>query len=249
MKILFSPSETKNKTNSNEKLDETSFVFKHLFKYRLEVFDKYKHFIKNANNEKLAKIFGTKKQGIIDYYKNPYTLAIHTQNCKAIQRYNGVAFQYIDYESLHKHQQNFIERNVLIFSNLFGVVLAGDNGLPDYKLKQGEKIDGFNIEKFYNEKFSDALDEYLKDEFILDLRAGFYEKFYKIKKQYTTMKFSKDGKIVSHYSKAYRGLILKQISKENIQNIDDLLDVKFDNLNMVHCTTKINKTEIMYEII
>jgi hypothetical protein len=29
---------------------------------------------------------------------------------------------------------------VMIFSNIFGPVLAGDFGLPDYKLKQGEKI-------------------------------------------------------------------------------------------------------------
>ena len=31
------------------------------------------------------------------------------------------------------------------------------------------------------DNFSKALDEYLKDEDIIDLRAGFYEKFYKKK--------------------------------------------------------------------
>jgi cytoplasmic iron level regulating protein YaaA (DUF328/UPF0246 family) len=244
MKILFSPSEAKNNTNSTKNFDKKSFIFSHLFKYRMEVFNMYKDFITSANNDKLAKIFGTKKQDIIDYYKTP-----HTKGIKPIQRYSGVAFKYIDYENLDKYQQNFIDTNVLIFSNLFGVILAGDDNLPDYKLKQGEKIEGFNIEKFYNEKFSDTLDEYLKDEFILDLRAGFYEKFYKIKKSFVTMKFIKDKKIVSHYSKAYRGLILKQISKENIKNIDDLLKIKFDKLNMIDCINIKNKTEIIYDII
>lgn len=248
MKILFSPSEAKNKTNSKESINKNAFIFNHLFKYRMEVFEKYKDFIHNANNETLAQLFGVKKQDVINYYKNPYTQFTHTKKCKAIQRYSGVAFQHIDYENLPRHQQDFIEQNVLIFSNVFGVVLAGDTGLPDYKLKQGETIDRFNIEQFYKEKFSDTLDEYLNDEFILDLRAGFYEKFYTIKKPYTTMKFIKEGKTISHYSKAYRGLIVQRISKEPIQSIDDVLKLSFDNLHMIHCTHTKNKTEIIYEI-
>lgn len=49
-------------------------------------------------------------------------------------------------------------------------------GLPDYKLKQGEKIGPFELEKFYNEKFTNSLNNYLESEEIIDLRAGFYEK-------------------------------------------------------------------------
>ncbi len=244
MKILFSPSEAKNNKSKGKNFNQDSFIFKELFEYRMEIFNKYKNFIHNATNDELSKLFGTKKQDIIDYYKN-----INMQGEKAILRYSGTAFKYIDYDSLEAYEQKFIDDNVLIFSNLFGVVLAGDDGLIDYKLKQGEKIDGFNIEKFYNEKFSNSLDEYLKDEFILDLRAGFYEKFYKIKQPYATMKFIKNKKVVSHYSKAYRGAILRQICKEKINNIDDLLSIKFDGLNMTDYATKKNKTEIIYEII
>ena len=44
-----------------------------------------------------------------------------------------------------------------------GPILAGDMGLPDYKLKQNEKIGNFELEKFYNEKFyDDVFDECLK---------------------------------------------------------------------------------------
>ena len=96
--------------------------------------------------------------------------------------------------------------------NLFGVLKAGDTGLPDYKLKQGETFSNLKIEKFYMDNFSKVLDEYLENEDIIDLRAGFYEKFYKIEKPYTTMKFIKDGKVVSHWAKAYRGIILKLLA-------------------------------------
>jgi hypothetical protein len=137
----------------------------------------------------------------------------------------------------------------MIFSNLFGAVMAGDIGIPDYKLKQGEKIDGFTVEKFYNEHFSDAIDEYLKDEDILDLRAGFYEKFYKISKPYTTMKFIKDGKVVSHWAKAYRGIILQTISKNNIQTIEELMNMQIENLTIVEIKQQKLKQEIVYSIV
>ena len=95
----------------------------------------------------------------------------------------------------------------ILLIHLFSMLIV--KRIPDYKLKQGETFDNIKIEKFYNENFSSILDETLKDEDIIDLRAGFYEKFYKIKKPYTTMKFIKDGKVVSHWAKAYRGVILK----------------------------------------
>ena len=137
---------------------------------------------------------------------------------------------------------------LLIFSNLMGPILAGDMGLPDYKLKQNEKIGNFELEKFYNEKFSDSLDNYLKDDDIIDLRAGFYEKFYKINKPYTTMKFIKDGKVVSHWAKAYRGVILNLLAQNNIQTIEELMNMEIEDLSIEEIKKQKLKTEIIYNI-
>ena len=188
MKILFSSSEAKYSGGINKQIDENSFIFKELFKYRLEIINKYQDFISKATNEQLVKLFGTKKQNIIDYYQ---TDILTKPIKKAITRYDGVAFNYLEYNQLKSTEQNYIDNNVIIFSNLFGPILAKDNALPDYKLKQGQKIDSFCIEKFYNQHFSKTLDTYLQNEDILDLRAAFYEKFYKISKPYITMKFIK----------------------------------------------------------
>ena len=121
-------------------------------------------------------------------------------------------------------------------------------GLPDYKLKQGETFSNLKIEKFYNDNFTLALDEYLKDEDIVDLRAGFYEKFYKIEKPYTAMKFIKDGKVVSHWAKAYRGIILKLLARNSIQTIDELMNMQIENLQIEEMKKQKNKTEIVYSI-
>ncbi|MCG3720629.1 YaaA family protein, partial [Aliarcobacter butzleri] len=133
------------------------------------------------------------------------------------------------------------------FSNLFGVLKASDE-IPDYKLKQGETFENLKIEKFYCDNFSSKLDEFLKDEDVIDLRAGFYEKFYQIKKPYTTMKFIKEGKVVSHWAKAYRGIILRLLSQNNIQNIDELMSMEIDNLSIEEIKKQKLKTEIIYSI-
>ena len=121
--------------------------------------------------------------------------------------------------------------------------------IPDYKLKQGETFDNLKIEKFYNDNFTEALDEYFLNEDIIDLRAGFYEKFYKINKPYTTMKFIKDGKVVSHWAKAYRGVILKLIAINNIKTIDELMNMQIENLKIEEITKQKLNTQIVYSII
>ena len=246
MKILFSPSEAKYKDGNDVKFTKESFIFPELFKYREEMINKYQFFINNASNDEIAKLIGTKKQDVIDYYSSD----IFKRNTKkVIQRYDGVAYDYVKYDDLSNLEQKYIDENVIIFSNLFGPLLAGDTGLPDYKLKQGEKLDNLAVEVFYKEHFTKALDEYLEDEDVLDLRAGFYEKFYKMSKPYTTMKFIKDGKVVSHWAKAYRGIILNTISKNNIKTIEELMNLEVNNLSISEIKVQKLKTEIVYNII
>lgn len=126
--------------------------------------------------------------------------------------------------------------------------MAGDE-IFEYKLKQGEKIDKLNIEKFYKEHFSLAIDNWLKDDDILDLRAEFYEKFYEIKKPFTTFKVIKNGKVVSHYAKAYRGIILREIAKARIETIDELSKLNLENLMLIDIKKNGFKNEFYMQIL
>ncbi len=245
MKILFSPSETKNSGGVDKRFDKDSFIFPELFEKRMEIVNQYNDFIKNASKDELSKIFGTKKEDVLSQYSKDI---FETPTMKVIQRYEGVAFDYLEYNNLDENDKTYIDENVLIFSNLFGVLKAGDVGLPDYKLKQGETFNNLKIEKFYMDNFSSKIDEYLENEDIIDLRAGFYEKFYKINKPYVTMKFIKDGKVVSHWAKAYRGIILKLLAKNSIKTIEELMNMEIENLSIEEIKKQKNKTEIIYNI-
>ncbi len=245
MKILFSPSETKYKGGTKEPMSQDTFLFPDLFAYRMRAVTKYQSFLDTATDDQLAKLFGTKKSDLISYYKGNL---LEKELMKAIERYDGVAYDYLQYKELEDVAQKYIDTNVIIFSNLYGPILAS-NKVQDYKLKQMEKLDDFVLEKYYKEHFSDHLDEFLRDEDILDLRAGFYEKFYTISKPYTTMKFIKDGKVVSHWAKAYRGIVLREMSKNNIQSISELMNMEIDNLSIHEIKEQKNKKEIVYNIL
>ena len=190
MKILFSPSEAKTAVSPNKFIDRGDFVFPNLYEKRREILKTYDDFLQTANLEQISKLFGVKN--LTDEPSLRESL-FKKGAVKAILRYDGVAYKHLDYLSLDSAPQEFIDKNTLIFSNLFGPVTAADM-LPEYKLKQGERINGLNLEEFYRQNFSDEIDEWLGDDDILDLRAEFYEKFYRIRKPFATFKFLKTVK-------------------------------------------------------
>ncbi|EGK7514970.1 YaaA family protein [Campylobacter lari] len=245
MKILFSPSESKSKTNTQTCINENSFVFSNLYNKRLEVLTKYKNHIKQCSEGELEKFFGIKDKNEMQELTQDIIIK---DTIKAIQRYNGVAFDYLDYENLNENSKKYIDENVLIFSNLFGPILAKDL-IPYYKLKQGEKIKDFNIEKFYKDNFSDEIDKFLENELIIDLRAKFYEKFYTIKKPFLTFTFLKNSKTLSHFAKAYRGKILRILASKNIHNKEALLENLPNELKIKEIKIQGLKEEIILDIV
>ena len=244
MKLLFSPSEAKTSNIDNSKKSGTSYLFPKLASKQSHVLNLYQTYLQNCSDEELAKLFGLKRQNDIDFFKS--IDIFNDPVLKAIQRYSGVAYEYLDYINLENKQ--FIDENMIIFSNLFGPILAGF-GLPNYKLKQGEKLGSFMIEKYYKEHFSDVLDDLLENEFLIDLRAGFYLKFYTPKQHHITMKFMKDGKVVSHWAKAYRGKIAKELAHFQPQNETEFQKISFPNLQIREIIKRKLSNEYVFDII
>ena len=243
MKILLAPSETKKK-GGDFSFDPATLLFNALQPHRNTLLHAYTNVLLKGDIAILSKMFGLKKEAdILAHKKN----IIHELTMKTIERYTGVAFDYLDYETLTCPEQTYIDEHVILFSNLFGPIRASDL-IPEYKLKQGEAVGEIKVEKFYHEHSADLMEAYLAEEEILDLRAGFYNKFYKPKKSYTTLKFIKDGKVVSHWAKAYRGIVLREIAKAEVESIDEFMKLPIEGLSIEEIQTKKNKTEIIYTI-
>lgn len=240
LKILFSPSEGK-KSGGDEKTKELLGSNK----AREDILNEYNDLVLNGNEEDIKKLFGFKKYSECLTYKNDI---FKSPLMSAIQRYNGVAYDYLDFNSLDENAKVYLKENTIIFSNLYGPILGGDP-IANYKVKQGNNIKNIVPDKFYKDRFSYQLDLYLANTEILDLRAGYYNKFYTINKPYTTLKFLKHGKAVSHWAKAYRGIVLRVLAEHTIHSIEEFMALEIEGLSVSEIKVVKNKTEIIYNII
>ena len=240
LKILFSPSEGKNCGGDADFKEPLCGI-----KPRKEILDAYNQIVNSNDEESIKKLFGFKKfDDCIPYICDIF----NSQLMCAIKRYKGVAYDYLDFNSLDADAQKYLKQNTIIFSNLFGPILGGDV-IPNYKVKQGNDIGDIAPDKFYKDRFSYQLDLYLNNDEILDLRAGYYDKFYKVSKPYTTLKFLKGGKVVSHWAKAYRGLILRELAMHNIKTIEEFISLEIETLQIKEIKIIKNKREIIYDIV
>jgi len=239
LKILFSPSEGKNsggEAKAKELLGASNA--------RDEILNEYNNIILNNDMEVIKNLFGIKKDKDCEAYIND---VFNSPLMPAIQRYQGVAYDYLKYQDLTSAQQEYLQKNTIIFSNLYGPILGGDT-IANYKVKQGNNIGTIIPDKFYKDRFTYQLDLYLNNDEILDLRAGYYDKFYKITKPYTTLKFLKNGKTVSHWAKAYRGIVLNELAKHDVKSLKEFSSLEIDGLSIAEIKVIKNKTEIVYNI-
>lgn len=240
LKILFSPSEGKNSGGSDEKKELLGAA-----NARDEILKSYNEIALSKDEELIKNLFGIKKFSDCEPYVND---VLDSPLMSAIERYQGVAYDYLKYKELDTSAQEYLKRNTIIFSNLYGPVLGGDP-IANYKVKQGNNVGEIVPDKFYKDRFTYQLDLYFSNDEILDLRAGYYDKFYKLTKPYTTLKFLKDGKTVSHWAKAYRGIVLRECAKHDIKSMEEFMSLEIDGLSVAEIKVVKNKTEVVFNIV
>ena len=244
MKILLAPSESK-RSGGEEPFELCRLLFDELCPLRKELLEIYREILQRGDPEELHRIFGLKKESQIEHYRQIDPL--HSGGMKAILRYEGVAFDYLDYESLDEKARGYIDANVILFSNLFGPVLASDL-LPEYRLKQGAPLGQVQTDRRYREAAAPLLDALLEGEEILDLRAGYYDRFYKPAHPYTTMKFLIQGKSVSHWAKAWRGRVAREAALHEVETTQQLTALPLPGMRLLEIQRRKLRTELIYEV-
>lgn len=262
MWILFSPSEKKYFTHKDEITSKNSCFYKDFICENLqEILESYTQYLQHASDAQLQKLFGKKTLHLneISLAQNLFT----TPLLDSIKRYDGVAFNALNYENLDKNAKDYLAQNLLIFSNLFGVLKTTDK-IPYYDLKQGEgfcyKTTTFSTKNLYANnhiKIWKFLDSKKPLEF-LDLRAGFYQKCFSLNTIPTFLKekslhiltpnFIKNGKTLSHYAKFYRGILLQTCAKKEISNLQKLLNTEIKELTLTNKNTS-HKDNITHTIL
>ena len=104
MLILTPPSEGKSSENTvNKKFSETDFIFTVQVKKILELLNK-------LDEKQIISTYGTTLDKANDLHKN--NLNIFNNECSmAIERYTGVVFKNLDWDSLNLDSQNYLNKN------------------------------------------------------------------------------------------------------------------------------------------
>lgn len=130
----------------------------------------------------------------------------------AIERYSGVVYSALDYPSLNKKEQTYINRHVRIVSALFGLV-SPDQPIPDYKLK----IDKLGADKYWQPLIA----EQLRDAFVIDLLPKAHRKAVAYSRGCAPEFFFMEGgrkKPAGHSGKHIKGRFIRFLAEGQIKD-------------------------------
>jgi len=218
MKILIPASEGKSKitTTTNLKFEDTRFIFEDSVRQVVDL-------LELIDEEGLSSIYGTSQEKSILFHRQ--NQSVFKEKCvPAINRYTGVVYSNIGWDSLSNRGQEYLEKHVFIFSGLFGM-LKPLTPIPDYKLK----MNVLSLQHHWRPILTEALN---KEDFIIDLLPQVHRKAYTPNKNVFKIDFSviKKGKksAAGHFGKSVKGQFIKYLAENNIKSIDKFSGFKYD---------------------
>lgn len=154
----------------------------------------------------------------------------------AIDRYTGVLYDALDVTTLPKRTRSRLDTDVVIFSGLFGAVMAGDP-VPDYKLKMGGTLPGIgNVSLLWRAKITDVMSPMLDDRVLWNLLPKEHDNAWNCPTEATTrtmsVKFLDEARrekrapraftTVNHWNKLLKGALVRFILETGADEPDAL---------------------------
>jgi len=217
MKVLIPPSEGKAKVKPQEvTFDKTNFIFKKEVNQVIRL-------LELIDNEDLKSIYGTSQEKAEMFHRQNEDV-FHSRCVPAIERYTGVVYEHLDWNSLSKTGQKYMNDNILIFSGLFGMT-SPSTLIPDYKLK----MNVLSLQYHWNPILTKALES---EELIFDLLPQVYRKAYSPNKNVIKIEFVVENKgkktSAGHYGKAVKGKFIRYLAENQITKIEDFKGFEYD---------------------
>lgn len=201
MLIVLPPSETKAWGGASRPLDLASLSFPQLTPVRAAVVQD----LARLTDTRAKEVLGLSDKQLAEAAANRELLSSATM--PALQRYTGVLYDALDAPSLPDRS------TLVVCSALFGLLRA-DDLVPHYRLSGTTKLptaqgDTPTMKARWGTLITEALVD--TGEFIVDLRSGTYQQLGKVPGA-ITVRVEKDGKVVSHFNKHYRGLVARELA-------------------------------------
>ena len=233
MKILIPPSEGKTKLKSTGPIfSETNFRFER------EV-GQIVRLLELIDNEDLKSIYGTSQEKSELFHRQNEDI-FKSRCAPAIERYTGVVYEHLKWETLKDSAKDYMEKHVLIFSGLFGMTTPLTM-IPNYKLK----MNVLSLQYHWNHTLTKVLDT---EEIIFDLLPQVYRKAYTPNKNNVIkIEFIVENKgkktSAGHYGKAVKGKFIRFLAQNSVTDINEFKNFEYDGFKWEndHFVKKINK--------
>jgi cytoplasmic iron level regulating protein YaaA (DUF328/UPF0246 family) len=137
----------------------------------------------------------------------------------AIVRYDGVLYGELGYPALPVAARRRLDRSVLIFGALHGVVGARDP-LPEHRLGFGASLSGLGrLASWWRPRITDALAERLAGTVVWDLLPGEHAVAWDparvpMRRHLTVRFLDAQGRTVSHWNKLLKGALVAHLARE-----------------------------------
>lgn len=137
----------------------------------------------------------------------------------AIERYTGVVYDALDYDTMSDDGKAFCDENVRIISALFGLV-APQDPIPDYKLK---------IEKLETWKtWKPIISKSVEETYVIDLlpkahaRAVHYDDGVRVEF------IAQNGKALGHFGKHIKGRFIRWLCENHVTSTERFAEFRED---------------------
>ncbi|AKK03381.1 peroxide stress protein YaaA [Corynebacterium epidermidicanis] len=217
MLIVLPPSETKAWGGTGAPLDLSSLSFPALGQVRL----KNARDLARLSEKRAMEVLGLSDKQREEAVANRALFEAPTM--PALERYTGVLYDALSAGSLPVLA---LER-LVVCSALFGLVSASD-WIPHYRLSGGTKLPRSRGEvPTMKARWGSLISSELASvDFVVDLRSGTYQQLGRVPGA-VTVRVEKDGKVVSHFNKHYRGLVARELALSEVScaSVSEVLDV------------------------
>ena len=221
MLILLPPSETKRSGGVGISIDKAAIIWAALDPARDQLIKSLADLCRDESIAKKALGLGKKSAQDIQLNLNLMT----SPTMPALQRYTGVLYQALDYESLSDAALKRANEKLFIQSALFGLLPAMEQ-IPNYRFSASAKLPGVTLRKVWQQAHQAVWPRMIGE--ILDLRSKEYQEINPVpldRTHYTVEVLSADGKALNHFNKKAKGLFTRAALEGRLESISEVAEV------------------------
>jgi cytoplasmic iron level regulating protein YaaA (DUF328/UPF0246 family) len=221
MLILLPPSETKRPGGVGISIDKAAIIWAALDPARDQLI---KSLAELCQDESLAKkALGLGKKSAQDIQLNLNLMTSPTM--PALQRYSGVLYEALDYESLSNAALKRANEMLFIQSALFGLLPAMEQ-IPNYRFSASAKLPGVTLRTVWQQAHQAVWPRMVGE--ILDLRSNEYQEINPIpqdRTHYRVEVLSDEGKALNHFNKKAKGLFTRAALERGLESVSEVPEV------------------------